>query len=310
MTTSYFDRLISVFASVKEVNHPEHMTLRDFLTGEFLKRRGQWTEVRATINHMRKLDRSNAEEDAEYKRLKKTIPCATISGKFVERKSDYLTEHSGLICIDVDKKPGENEGKTTEELRAIVTSCPFVCYAGHSIGGAGIFAIIPIAFPLRHKDQFRALQRDFAENGVTIDSACSDLARCRVWSFEQGSEPYINESAEVYKEVYTEPRPVFQRHEPRHYQSQDETVRKVYEYCYQLRDAHAADSYQSWVYEIGMPLASEGERYRQAFHIASQGSTKYNKAECDRKFTSLMHSVQKIGLGTFIYNAKQMLGQW
>ena len=57
---------------------------------------GRWKDKAAQIRAV--------EDEAERRKLKSEIlPCATISGTFSSRNGKNLINHSGLLCIDIDK---------------------------------------------------------------------------------------------------------------------------------------------------------------------------------------------------------------
>lgn len=71
---------------------------------------------------------------------------------------------------------------------------------------------------------------------------------------------------------------------------------------------HILDDYLQWV-EVGMSLADLGEPGRVLFHQVSNGSSKYEVEECDKKFTSLSdkHNGSK-KIETFFHHCNKELG--
>ena len=53
-----------------------------------------------------------------------------------------------------------------------------------------------MAFPIRHKEQFEALEKAFDRLGYKIDPACSDICRLRFWSYDP--VPYFNLNARLF----------------------------------------------------------------------------------------------------------------
>ena len=84
---SIFDKRISIYRNRLDTAGSV-VTLKQFLFS---------TKHKSEILALRKV-----EDEEEQKRLKKTLPSATISGLFSYRDSQHLIEHSGFMCVDVD----------------------------------------------------------------------------------------------------------------------------------------------------------------------------------------------------------------
>lgn len=275
-----FDRRISYYRDERDTNGAV-ITLRQFL---FSKR------------HVAEIERLRKEKNEdERRRLKGLLPRATISGLFSYRDTQHLIEHSGLICIDIDGK--ENPTMDVEHTKMLLSEYKEIAYAGLSVGGKGLFCIIPIAHPVHHEAHFRALQKDFAGMGIVIDHNCKDICRCRNISFDP--DPYINLQPETY--IYTCPQP-----QPRqiHYEhdNSDVTIRKVYDYCREIEQMNLdiTTGYEDW-FIVGASLASIGEDGREAFHIVSKQNPKYKQEEADKKFTNLLRTISNYSIGTFFH---------
>lgn len=137
----------------------------------------------------------SAKDISTIRQLKGKLPCATMSGTFLERNSSKLIEHSGLICIDIDGKDNPDIADM-EDLKCKLSKLPYVLYCGLSVSGRGVFCLIPIADPNMHRQHFYSIEKDFQEMGITIDSACKDITRLRYCSYD--SKPVININADVY----------------------------------------------------------------------------------------------------------------
>jgi len=283
----FFDRYVSVFNNIHDTE-PKEMKL-----GEFLALGAQYREqimrLRAATGHETR------------SRLKKQLPMMTTSGVFRGgRRAECLAAYSGLICIDIDAKDN-TEVPDFDHLKGnVLSQIKEVAYAARSVGGKGYFAIIPLRYPNQHKQQFKQLQKDFADIGITIDAACSDVCRLRCLSYDD--EPYINEDAVAYTGVYREPRQPQWLPWPRNGFA-DDTDERVYLACkeIELRKIDMTDNYEDWI-AIGFSLATLGEGGREYFHIVSRQSPKYRARETDQKFTSFLRSGSKgYSIGTFFY---------
>ena len=279
---SIFDKRISIYRNRLDTAGSV-VTLKQFLFS---------TKHKSEILALRKV-----EDEEEQKRLKKMLPSATISGLFSYRDSQHLIEHSGFMCIDIDGK--DNPGMDVEQTKQQLARCGEIAYIGLSVRGKGLFCVIPIAYPERHEDHFRALEYDFKEMGLVIDPFCRDVCRMRFVSFDPN--PYVNEQALKYISTKQKPLPP-----PRCYSYNDseKTVRKVYELCGQIQDfgLDITDGYQNW-FKVGSSLADLGEDGREAFHMVSRAWPKYDPA-VDEKFNNLLLTIRDYSIGTFFYICK------
>lgn len=71
-----------------------------------------------------------------------------------------------------------------------------IMYCGLSASGKGVFCIIPYEDYRKHKLHFYALEQEFKDMGIVVDSSCSDICRLRFYSYDE--HPYVNFDAEVY----------------------------------------------------------------------------------------------------------------
>lgn len=232
------------------------------------------------------------QEPEERKRLKSQLPAATISGYFEPtRATANLKQHSGLICIDIDHV--ENIDATME----ILSEMDIVAYVSRSVSGEGIYAIIPLAYPERHKQQFEALRRYFAGVGIELDKQCSDVTRLRICSYD--ADARIRLDAVPFRGVYEEPRPVYKR---QYYApAYDTTMCYIEILCSQIEADHydLTDNYNEWI-KIGFSLAELGESGRDYFHrISAQCSSKYNPDKCNKQFDNCLKTASRCGIGHF-----------
>lgn len=278
MKKDIFDTEISVYNGVRDV-YGYTCKLRSFLFDK---------KHILEIEHLRSL--STKEERNE---IKKKLPQACISGIFTPtRRVDNLITHSGLICVDIDRKDNQDIANWNE-LKQELSKLPQIAYISLSVSGKGYFLIIPLRYPNYHKQQFEQLKRDFERMGIIIDRACGDVTRMRCLSYD--AEPYINTEAIPYEGYYVEPRPIV------NYQcTNDDVLGKVAKCCERI-ETNGIDitgDYQSW-FTVGCALASLGEDGRKFFHVCSSQNQAYKYAECDKKFTNLLHTGKHIGIGSF-----------
>ena len=236
--------------------------------------------------------------------LKRSLPQATISGVFSPtRAKNNLSQHSGLICVDIDAKDNPDI-LDWETLKQDLSVLPQIAYCALSVSGKGLFLVIPLRYPEKHLQQFRQLQIDFRKMGIMIDSACSDITRLRCLSYDE--HPIINENATLYEGVYVE--------KPKHksfptcfiYEGEN-TSAEVAVCCRKIQQCgiDITASYDDWL-KVGCALATLGESGRSLFHICSRQNAKYNAAKTDKMFTDLLRrNYQQVNIGTFFWMCKQ-----
>ena len=236
--------------------------------------------------------------------LKRSLPQATISGVFSPtRAKNNLSQHSGLICVDIDAKDNPDI-LDWETLKQDLSVLPQIAYCALSVSGKGLFLVIPLRYPEKHLQQFRQLQIDFRKMGIMIDSACSDITRLRCLSYDE--HPIINENATLYEGVYVE--------KPKHksfptcfiYEGEN-TFAEVAVCCRKIQQCgiDITASYDDWL-KVGCALATLGESGRALFHICSRQNAKYNAAKTDKMFADLLRrNYQQVNIGTFFWMCKQ-----
>lgn len=276
-----FDREISIYSNVSDTKGSVG-TLRDFLNI------GQ--------QHKGYIDRLRQTSGDERKAMKLKLPCATISGLFGKRGKQGLIRHSGLIALDMDDVPD------CAELIDKLANMDMVAYAGRSVGGNGVFAIVPIAYPDKHFQQWESLRRYFDSLGITVDPQTKDVARLRICSYDP--EARVRFDAVPYKGVYTPPQP--KSVTPTRYYGSDETEARVSECCEQIATCctDLTNDYANWL-RLGFALAELGEAGRGYFHTVSSQSQKYDREKCDRKFSECLRTASRCGIGYFFNRCKE-----
>ena len=254
-------------------------------------------QYKDTIDHIRSIDDKN-----ERNRLKTTLlPSGSLSVRLSTRESSQPLEkriirYNPLLVLDFDNLPDIDAAKQT------LSSLPYIYYAGLSVSGRGLFAIIPIAAEdhTRHKTYFHALEKEMQTLGLTIDKACKDVTRLRVVSYDP--DPYINPDCTTY----TLPQPS-EPQEPTDELPQDQepeedlTALKLEEHLQIWEEKqHPLDDYDQWI-TVGMALSRLGEPGREPFHRVSRYSDKYTPEATDKAFDGFLRSTKHITLGSFFY---------
>lgn len=247
----------------------------------------------------------------EYKRLKKYMPLATMGGVF---KNGGLREDmqsaSKVLCIDLDNtKPTDKhkyEGREIPNahvkdwnlLKWQLARLPFVAYAGLSIGGYGLFLLIPIEDESYYTEYWKCLEHLFYHNlRLTIDVATKDITRPRFISYDL--QPYINENAEVFRVILPEKRTMIpvRRYTSTPSTSTEDAVRKCVDEI-ERRSLDITSDYGQWV-DIASALYNEfGEAGKQYYERVSRFYPNANERDINYKWEK-NKTRSKIGIGTF-----------
>lgn len=120
-------------------------------------------------------------------------------------KKENVVSINNIIAIDIDSD--DNPTLSVEQMKDIVKKLPYVRYCAKSVGGKGIYCLIPFKKEFANKDNFKevfnSLQKDFAEIGIIIDKQCSDFTRQRYVSYDVNE--YWNEKCILYNKKTTIP---------------------------------------------------------------------------------------------------------
>ncbi|MEM8523611.1 MAG: BT4734/BF3469 family protein [Bacteroidota bacterium] len=281
---------VSCFKNYKTVDNPKRVKLYSWLTSSKYKKEVQ--VIRSTA------------DKAEQKRLKSLLPAITPSGIFTERKSEKLVQHSGLICLDIDLQDNQNISNycyLDKEIEKIEN----VAYCGLSVSGLGLFVLIPIAYPDKHEQHFKALQQDFASYGINIDEKCKDISRLRGYSYDDRA--YLNFEALPYEKLYQKPEK--QRIKKQVFKSQNTVndLQKSVEMLIEKINLTGTDitkERNTWI-ALASAMASEfGETGRHYFHAISQNYPEYNMTENDKLFDYAKSRGYKASIGVFFKACK------
>ncbi len=149
--------------------------------------------LRETIDHCRAID----DKDTRNWYKRRNLPAFTVSCLLWTRDRTVALEkkmrqYNPLIALDFD------DVDDLDALRSDLRSLPWVYYAGLSVSGRGMFAVVAVDNDdcHRHKLFFQALKEEMSAMGYKVDKACSDVTRLRFVSYDP--DPYFNEDCEFY----------------------------------------------------------------------------------------------------------------
>lgn len=267
------------------------ITLEEFLTmgkgyGDIIAR------IRMTEN----------KDDRSRLKLKK-LPCATVSATFTTRSREVpleerLEHYNSLMVLDFDGLAD------VEDAKKRLSGLPYIFYAGLSVSGKGLFAIVPIDTDdyRMHKIFFDALQEEMLQLGLVVDKACSDVTRLRVLSYDPAA--YLNVDCHVFTlpENNTIDVSTQDEDEPEEIISQDTDASSLIARYVEAWESKGIplDDYDDWR-SMCMSLSTLGEKAWAYVDRISKFSAKYNREDNRKKFQEFIRSTRSIGIGTFFY---------
>lgn len=273
--------LVTVFNSAYNKKPDEYIPLLDAL--ERIKK-GTYQD--------RVFDIMNEKNENKRAKLKKLMPCFTVSGKFSRRAAAGLIEHSGFIVIDIDNCPRINA------MRNIINADPYTFACFTSVSGNGLCVIVKID-PKKHREAFEGLESYYYQMlGWPIDPSGKDVCRLRIFSYDP--HLYLNEDSKVFKKYLPKVKqePVYS------YIHTDEKFNNVLK---QINFDITGD-YHQWL-RLGFAIAHQfQESGREIFHQISQFSPKYNYQAADKQYTYCLKSnppAQPVTIAYFYYICKQ-----
>ena len=345
-----FDEICSIYRDAKDAlgryvdmetgECITQMSIREFCLTD------RWKPYVEKLRAMRQQYGSAAKKMQEYVDTKKMLPGATLSGLFatyeddslthpgqrvmVSRRESHLQQHTGWLAIDIDLQ--DNEGIADfENIRRVLAFRPEVALLMRSCSGTGLFGLVRLAYPDRHKEQFKAILKEYAALGIVLDKQCGNIGRVRFASWDDADHIYINNNVQPYQglqmdepQVIPQARPMYlQRssqspsnassayggsdnsafwNDPR---TQDRIIELIVK-ALVSRNINITESYDEWT-KAGWALKAHpyGERL---FHELSACSRKYNAAQSSQKWRQLGSS-HTVSYHYLIHACKVNLGE-
>ena len=340
-----FDEVCSIYESAQDAYGRfvdretgeciQQMTIREFCLTD------RWKPYVQRLRAMRQEFGSKAKKMDEYIKTKKKLPGATLSGLFalyeddsltnpgqrvmVSRRESHLKQHTGWLAIDIDLQ--DNLQITDfESILKVARFRPEIGLLMRSCSGTGYFGLVRLAYPERHKYQFKALFKEYAAIGIMLDKACSNIGRVRFASWDDPEHIYINENVVPYKGLEGEQSQLVSLASRQAYRSNHANVdyqaegnshfweqRRVQDRLIEVivqelvgNHRNIAESYDEWV-KTGWALRSHPYGLH-LFHQLSRCSSKYNEAQTNQKWQQLGDS-QTVTYNYLIHACKVELGE-
>lgn len=265
------------------------------------------------IEAVRQIDRTTHE--SEYRQAKAKVLSYTPSCVCQGETAKEVAHVNPLIAVDLDEK--DNKGLSLEEMRTKINSLPYVLYSSMSIGGKGMYALIPISESNKNdfKGVFKALEEDFKALGLTLDSSCININRERYMSVDDNE--YWNKECEIYTrkiniptQVHTHPSKVGENANKPLTEREKQKIKEIMEDVKKNR-LQLTKNHTDTLMLANCLSNILGEEGRQLLHIIRQQRSGYDEYKTDRTFDDMLYNNEdneRYGLGFLIskYNeAKQ-----
>ncbi len=293
-SSTFLDAQVSVFKNVKTSLSCGTTTFREWLFNNDVKLKELVNEIRAESDLKKR------------KELKSNLCCITGSGVFENgRSSSNIKTHNGFIVIDIDYQDNVHLGaKYFSLIEDVFSKIDEVCYAGKSVSGNGYFLIVGIAYPDKHKLHFTYIQRWLKHYNITIDKACSNVDRLRIYSYSDNY--YINENATILNSYDKEVNVVRKQvSTPQYILGSDHTVESLVKKI-ESSGVDIAPDYNEY-FNVGVALYNEcGELGREYYHRICRFSSKYDEKDCDTQFNNIKEKgYTDVNVGTIIHYMRE-----
>lgn len=265
------------------------------------------------IAKVRRIDRSKNE--SEYRQAKAKVLTYTPSCVCQGETAKEVAHVNNLIAIDLDEK--DNENITIEEMRKRVNSLPYVMYSSMSVGGRGMYALIPIAEENKNdfKAVFKALEEDFIKLGLKLDCSCVNVNRERYLSVDDNE--YWNTKCEVYTKKISIPTQVKKQPlQGLEINAKPLTAREYNKVRDMVKDIKANKIQVSKNHDDTLKIANAiatiwGEDGRELLHIIRSQREGYDEYKTDKTFDYVLDHLdnnERYGLGFLISKYNQAKG--
>lgn len=305
-----FDEQVSVFAPSKD--HATVATHHIRTIGQFLNAGHLYASNIEAVRYARQQAcdaalRGDTDACADwlkrYRDGKWLSPYAILQGVCPTRKNEGFTRYSNVLCLDIDApKPTESNAPNTwvndwEQVKRDLSQFPWVAYCALSVGGQGLFVLVPIADAAHYGDYFKAVSKELKDTlNLDVDAQTCNLARLRYMTID--AAPYTNDNALVWDKILPVERVQHQHHTIDHAapswggthvltEAEKNRVKIIVGYCLD-HHVNVAESHDDWMRIAGF-FAHHWDDAEgcSLFHELAALSPKYRVHENDRKLISM-----------------------
>jgi hypothetical protein len=223
--------------------------------------------------------------ELSYKKLKSSLPAVTVSAELKSRDKTIpvekrLKKHTGLICLDIDKK--DNPKLRVKDIIDPECLLEYVSCSGE--GKKIIYRCTPTLDSNEHRRIYDAAVLRLRDMGINIkvDPIVKSIASLQYVSYD----PYLHYNAKSKVLIKPLPKPKKQHAAPS--KDKEEVIAQLQEYIKALGKKDCTDVYENWL-SIAFGLAHTlGENGRAIFHLLSKNHSQYAQAETDEKYDSVL----------------------
>lgn len=265
---------ISLFPNSFTQEASEHISIEDFI---LKTREGFW---RVMVDKLR-----SKQDENSFKKFKKTLPAVTISGDFKTRDNKIaitkrLRAHSGLICLDVDKK--DNPKMRTSDVVDKECLAQFVSCSGHGI--KIIYRCEQTTSPEVHRRIYDAAIERLSKKGIKlkVDPIVKSIASLQYVSYDESL--YYNAKTKLVIKAL----PAIKRKVVKPSEDTTKELEQLNEYIKALGAIDVSTDYEDWMNILFGISFTMGEAGRKAVHELSKNYPNYSKIETDEKFDACL----------------------
>lgn len=259
--------------------------------------------------------RSFVKDTPEYNRLKKQIPCATVSCVCKDRRSrECVIKRNPLIVLDIDLKenPRLESNEYKNNLMEGLMRWPYIYAVGTSCSGKGVFAIVLLSSNKNKQDflgAFNALEEDFSNVNIILDKQCKDVTRLRIASSDPILiKPPTEEILPYQRRVVKEPKTLSLPHLVTAGTDHDEVLAELIDML--ISHGYSTENYDDWIKD-GFLLRALGQSgYDLFLRISSSSPNFLGEQDVRQKWEQLSNSTctPKMCLAVFKKKVCDLIG--
>ncbi len=266
----------SLFINNKAHTPATSIGLEDFINGI---KAGVWAKQIERL-------RDTPKESPSYKKLKNALPGATISAEFKSRAESVplnkrLKQHTGLICIDIDKK--DNPKLKVNDLLDKECVAQFTSCSGEGV--KIVYYCKPVTEAAKHRRIYDAVIERLDKKGlqIKVDPIVKSIGSLQYVSYD--SNTYYNPKSKLRVQPLAEIKKAAIK--PRAKDPKSDLV-QLNDYVDALGAKDITKEYEDWLILMFGISYSLGELGRPVIHRLCKHYKGYSKYECDEKYDSCL----------------------
>lgn len=240
----------------------------------------------------------NTADAEKRKQLKASLPAITPSGLFTAVNEHSIIRHSGFLQFDIDKIDGAVFA--IRDLKVQLSKIKNIAYCGLSASGQGLWGLVRIAYPDRHREHWQYMQTVFARYNIKIDDAPKNICSLRGYSYDP--DGYFNHAATLLVNYSTAP--AFVTGNTIAHNDNCSIIKRLIAQVTE-REIDITEGYNNW-FALGCCIAANfGESGRVLFHDLSQYHRTYSYDKCNYKYDDCKKAARDTGIGILVKRCKE-----